>query len=143
MIAEAFFIGLIVAFIYYELTGLTPGGVIAPAYLALYVYDPLNILATLLAATLTWGTLKLLIPWLLIYGRRKLLLALVIGFAYGLILNRLLGIGAYLPNAVHSIGYLIPGLVASEMVRQKVLPTLASLGIVMSLVYLILLAFHG
>ncbi len=139
MVAEAFFIGLIIGFVYYEIVGLTPGGVIAPAYLALYIREPQQILATLVVAFLTWGTLKLLLPYLLLYGRRKLLLALVLGFAYGLLLNRLLGFGFYLPNAIHSIGYLVPGLIAAEMVRQKLLPTLASLGIVMAFVYLILL----
>lgn len=138
MITEAFFIGLLAAFIYYELTGLTPGGVIAPAYLALYIHEPLNIAVTVAAATLTWLTLKLVLPRLLIYGRRKLLLALLIGFAWGLALNRILGVGTYLPNAVHSIGYLIPGLVASEMIRQKYLPTISSMIIVMVLVYLAL-----
>jgi poly-gamma-glutamate biosynthesis protein PgsC/CapC len=139
MIAEAFFIGLIVGFIYYEAVGVSPGGVIAPAYLALYIHEPTQIVLTLVVATLTWGTISLLMPYLLLYGRRKMLLALVLGFVYGVLINRGLGFGSYLPHAIHSIGYLIPGLIASEMVRQKVLPTLTSLGIVMSFVYLVLL----
>ena len=139
MIAEAFFIGLIIGFLYYEIVGLSPGGVIAPAYLALYVHEPIQIMLTLIVATLTWGSIKLLLPYLLLYGRRKMLLALLIGFVYGILINRWLGLGSYLPHAIHSIGYLIPGLIASEMVRQKILPTLTSLGIVMSLVYFVLL----
>ncbi len=139
MVAEAFFIALIIGFIYYEIVGLTPGGVIAPAYLALYIREPQHIVVTLVVAILTWGTLKLSMPYLLLYGRRRLLLALVLGFSYGLLINRFLGFGSYVPNAIHSIGYLVPGLIAAEMVRQKLLPTLASLGIVMTFVYLILL----
>jgi len=138
VIAEAFFIGLIVGFIYYELVGVSPGGVIAPAYLALYLHAPTQILLTLVVAVCTWVTLKILMSYLLLYGRRKLLLAMVLGFVYGVILNHALGFGSYLPYAIHSIGYLIPGLIAAEMVRQKVLPTIASLGIVMSGTYLIL-----
>lgn len=138
MIAEAFFIGLIVGFVYYELIGVSPGGVIAPAYLALYVHEPIHILLTLVVAGMTWSTIRILMPYLLLYGRRKLLLALVLGFVYGMLLNYGMGYGSYLPHAIHSIGYLIPGLIAAEMVRQKVVPTMTSLGVVMAITFLII-----
>ena len=137
MIAEAFFIGSILGFVYYEVVGITPGGVIAPAYLALYIHEPGQILLTLVVAFLTWGSMRILMPYLLLYGRRRLLLAMLLGFVYGILINRLLGYGSYMPHAIHSIGYLVPGLIATEMVRQKVIPTITSIVIVMSGVYMI------
>ncbi|MFH1853294.1 MAG: poly-gamma-glutamate biosynthesis protein PgsC [Candidatus Neomarinimicrobiota bacterium] len=138
MLYEAFLIGLIIAFIYYEVTGLTPGGVIAPAYLALYVNEPTKIVTTLGVAIIVWGILELLRSFLFIYGRRQLLLALLLGFAVGTLVNRFFGGGSYWPPDLHSIGHLVPGLVANEMVRQKILPTLTSLALVLAFTYLIL-----
>lgn len=40
------------------------------------------------------------------------------------------------------VGYIIPGLIANEMSRQKSLPTLASIAIVTALVSLVTLALH-
>jgi hypothetical protein len=39
---------------------------------------------------------------------------------------------------LQSIGYIIPGLIGNEMVRQRAVPTLASLAIVTVAVYFIL-----
>ncbi|NOX89741.1 MAG: poly-gamma-glutamate biosynthesis protein PgsC, partial [Calditrichaeota bacterium] len=50
MLFEYFFIGLVVGFIFYEITGITAGGVVAPAYFALFVKEPNKIFVTLLIA---------------------------------------------------------------------------------------------
>ena len=44
---------------------------------------------------------------------------------------------------LQTIGYLIPGLIANEMVRQKPLPTLAALVIVTSVVAMGMFLWHG
>lgn len=139
MIMEALFIGLLVGFLFYEVIGYSPGGVVAPGYLALFVADPQRIAVTLLLACGVWGLLHVLSAHLILYGRRRLLLALLLGFSATIVVERWIqpfgGIGV----DIQSIGYIIPGLIGNEMVRQKVLPTLASLGIVTVLVALILM----
>jgi len=50
MIFETLFIGLILAFFYVELMDIYPGGIIVPAYIALYLDQPLRVLATIFIA---------------------------------------------------------------------------------------------
>jgi poly-gamma-glutamate biosynthesis protein PgsC/CapC len=139
MIIEALFIGLIVGFIYYELVGISPGGVVAPGYFALFVHEPSKIAVTIVLALIVTVILQFLSRHLLIYGRRKLLLALLLGFCCKIAVDTLVQPLPVIPLDIHSIGYVIPGLIGSEMTRQKVLPTISSIIIVMTVVYLILL----
>ena len=47
MTIELFIIGLIVGFLFFEITGISPGGVIAPAYIALFINQPSKIAMTI------------------------------------------------------------------------------------------------
>jgi len=139
MTIELFMIGLIAGFLFYEFTGISPGGVIAPAYIALFVLQPGKIAVTLLMALLVYLVIRLLASRLILYGRRKLLLALVLGFLLKLGLDLLIRPIDLVPFDIQSIGYIIPGLIGNEMTRQGMLPTLLSLGIVS--LFTVLVAF--
>lgn len=139
MIIEALFIGLVVGMMYYELTGISPGGVIAPGYFALFIHQPDKILVTMAISIIVWAMVSYLSRYLIVYGRRRLLLALLIGFCIKLVIEFGIQPIPEIHIDLHSIGYVIPGLIGNEMLRQKVVPTIASLGIVSVCVYLILL----
>jgi poly-gamma-glutamate biosynthesis protein PgsC/CapC len=143
MIIEALFVGLVAGFLFYELWGLSPGGVIAPGYLALFVGEPGRIVSTLILALALWGLLELLSRRLILYGRRRLLLALLLGFCGKVLIERWLLPGAGIAVDLQTIGYLIPGLIANEMVRQKPLPTLAALVIVTTVVAMGMVLRYG
>ena len=142
MLIESFFVGLIVGFLFYETVGISPGGVIAPAYFALFIHQPGKIAVTITIAIIVWLAILFLSRWLIIYGRRKLLIALILGFFFKLLFEYKLQPVAGFQIDLQSIGYIIPGLIANEMVRQKVFPTLAALGIVTIIIYLILVLFN-
>jgi gamma-polyglutamate biosynthesis protein CapC len=142
MIIESLFIGLLLGFVFYELTGISPGGVIAPGYFALYVRHPGMIATTLIIACGVWLALEVLAKYTVLYGRRKLLVALLLGFCVKLVIENWIQPLAAVSIDLRSVGYVIPGLVANEMARQKSVPTLASLGIVSLCVYLILQLLH-
>ncbi len=139
MIIEVLFIGLIVGFLYYEFIGISPGGVVAPGYFALFIHEPSKIIVTVVLALIVTGVLKFLSRYLLVYGRRKLLLALVLGFCCKLTVDHFIQPLPLMQFDLHSIGYVIPGLIGNEMTRQKIIPTLSSIVIVMAIVYMILL----
>ena len=142
MIVESFFIGLVIGFLFYEIVGVSPGGVIAPAYFALFIHQPGKIAVTVLITIVVWLIILFLSRWLIVYGRRKLLIALILGFLFKLLFEYKLQPVAGFQIDLQSIGYIIPGLIANEMVRQKVFPTLAALGIVTIIIYLILVLFN-
>lgn len=135
MILQLFIIGIITGFMFYELTGISPGGVIAPAYCAMFIYDPWKIGMTLLLAMAVFIIIKYLSGRLILYGRRKFLLAVLTGFLLKLLIETQIQPIDVVKVDLQSIGYIIPGLIANEMGRQKVTSTLLGLGIVTLLVF--------
>jgi len=136
---EHFFIGLVVGFVFYELTDVSPGGVIAPAYCALYVHEPMRIVVTVLIAFAVWAAMAVLSRHLVLYGRRRLLICVLLGFCIKVLVETQLQTLPLFPLDLQSVGYLIPGLVASESSRQGVVPTVAALGTVTVMTWLVIL----
>jgi len=141
MIVSAFGLGILLGFIFFELTGLTAGGIVVPGYVALYLNEPDRILATLFIALLTYGVIQLLAKVMILYGRRRFLLAILVGFLFRGITDTL---NIQIPETgwdLHVIGYIIPGLIANEFFRQGVIKTILALTIVSVMVFLILQLF--
>ena len=130
MIIESLFIGMLIGFLYYEWTGISPGGVVAPGYFALFLREPSRIGMTVLLALIVAGILELLSRRLLVYGRRKLLLALLLGFCLKLTVDLIVQPMPVIAVDLHSIGYILPGLIGNEITRQRVVPTLAGITVV-------------
>lgn len=137
MVLETLFIGLVVGIIYYELVGISPGGVIAPAYFSLYIFYPHHILLTLCIAIVVFLIINLLSSITILFGKRRLLIAIILGFCIKyLIESQVLNL-AYPNYDLHFIGYIIPGLIANEIQKQKLIPTMLSIGIVTILIFLV------
>ena len=135
MIVETLLVGLVLALLWAEVTDISPGGIIVPGYFALYFDRPLRVAATLAVALLTLAVYKLLVRHLILFGRRRFVLMVLVGAvlaqAWLLILP---GVFAA-PAGLRVIGWIIPGILASSLARQKVLPTLASLAAVSTLTF--------
>jgi len=126
MVVETLLIGLVLALLWAEATDISPGGIIVPGYIALYLGQPLRVLATLAAALLTLLAYRFLARHLILFGRRRFVLMVLAGAllsqAWFLVLPRLFEA----PLELRVIGWVIPGVLASNLARQKLLPTLAS-----------------
>ena len=129
--------GIVVALFYAEIVGIVPGGIIVPALMALYLDQPLRVAATVLAAFFSLGCYKILGRYFLLFGRRRFVLLLLLGALFGqlwlLLWPRLFAA----PLDLRVIGWIIPGLLANNLLRQKILPTLASLATATVLTYFI------
>jgi len=136
LILQLFILGMIIGFLFYEITGISPGGVIAPAYLALFIYDPGKIAMTIVISFLVFFIIRYLSRTTILYGRRKFLLAVLLSFVIKLLIEYLIQPMDIITLDLQSIGYIIPGLIANEMSRQKVIPTLLGTGIVTLIVVL-------
>ena len=141
MIYQAIGIGVMVSFAFYEMVGFSPGGIVVPGYVALFLDQPIRILVTLLVALLTYFAVKILSNYIILYGRRRFLTMVLVSFLLKWLIEEMI-IKMPIPGMeLRSIGYIIPGLIANEMRRQGIFPTLYSLAIVSILVRLILLLF--
>ncbi len=148
MIYQAIGLGLVISLIFSEVMGVAAGGLIVPGYIALYLDQPLRIAGTILAAILTFGSVKILGRFILLYGRRTMVFSVLIGFVFGYLTRYLLVVNAMIDtgidmSAVTSIGYIIPGLIAYWMNRQGVLETLCTMLMASFIVRLALVLAHG
>jgi len=120
-------IGLAMSLLYTELFGVAPGGIIVPGYLALAIPEPLTVALTFGAALLTFFVVRVLGTIAIVYGRRRNVLAILIGFGLGALARTLVGAGTPLGEfGIDVVGYVIPGLLAIWMDRQGVVVTVTS-----------------
>ena len=120
-------IGVVTSLLFTELLGVSPGGVIVPGYIALYLREPLRLGATLLDAGMAFLLVRLLGRYLVLFGRRRYALFLLAGFLARFLMERL--VPGILPEApvLAAVGWLIPGIVAADADRQGPLATAAAL----------------
>jgi len=138
MIVESAFIGLAVAALFTEFSGLYPGGIIVPGYLALFVNQPLRLAGTLVVALLAWATYRVLTRLLVVFGRRRFLLLVLLGGTWALIGYRVIPSAWPAALELRAIGWVVPGLIANCFERQGHLRTVAAMGIVTAASYLLL-----
>ena len=130
-------IGIILSLFFTETLGVTAGGVIVPGYIALYLHDPKMVLGTFMISLITFGIIKLLSNFILIYGKRRLVMSLLIGFFIGYWVKE-----NYINGDLYVIGNIIPGLIASWMDRQGIARTISVILITASIVYLCMMLLY-
>jgi gamma-polyglutamate biosynthesis protein CapC len=117
-------IGLLFALICYLTTNLSPGGMITPGWLALTLVEDTRKVAVIAAVTLvTYIGVRGLQRVVILYGKRL--------FAAVMMVSVLLSTGLFLLVqrdyplifAHETLGFIIPGLVAYQLVRQPAIPT--------------------
>ncbi|MCX8159446.1 MAG: poly-gamma-glutamate biosynthesis protein PgsC [Candidatus Saccharicenans sp.] len=138
---SALFLGLVLALIFSELTGISPGGLIVPGYFAIYLDQPWRPLATLAVAFLALGLYRLAGRYLILFGRRRFVFMILAGVVLAQIWYLLLPKFFSEPVSLRVIGWVVPGLLASNLERQKILPTLAGLIFVSVLTFFLVRLF--
>ena len=139
-------IGMCLSLMLTETLGVTAGGVIVPGYIALFLDEPFKIIVTFSIAILVVLIIKVLSNFMFIYGKRRLVLSLMLGFIFGyfsklyLDPNKFLFMGSF---DLSSIGNIIPGLIASWMDRQGTLKTMSVIMIIAVACRLILIIISG
>jgi len=134
---ETFFIGLILAVLYVELMDIYPGGIIVPAYIAMYLDQPLRVLATVVIALLSLLTYKLLSRFFILFGRRRFVMLLLLGGLWGQLLFLITPHVFAGAMELRMIGWVIPGLLANNCEKQRLFATLASLFTVSVMTYFV------
>ena len=131
--------GIILSLLFTELTDLSPGGIVVPGYLALFLHNPLEIAFTLAAAVIVMFAVKLCSRYFLLFGRRRYALCLLLGLLFKIGFQQLSFGLAFLDLGfdVRIIGLLIPGIIASDMYKQGIPRTLLAAGTVTALVFLL------
>ena len=137
MTYETLFIGIVIAVIYIEMMDIYPGGIIVPAYIALYLDQPLKVLVTIAVAFLSLYTYKLLSRYVILFGKRRFVMMVLLGALWAQVWFLVLPHFFASPLELRAIGWLIPGLLANNLEKQKFIPTLASMFTVAVITYFI------
>lgn len=135
MYHEIVLAGVAISLIFSELTGLSPAGLVVPGYIALSLQTPQRVVYTLALAFTAWGIAKILARFMILYGRRRFAVLILLAFAVDLVVNAL-GILSYDPGM---IGVLVPGIIAQEMEKQGVAKSILSLGVVVGILVLLMM----
>ena len=137
------FIGILVSLFITETTGFSPGGIVVAGYLALFARQPVWLAGTLAVALASWGVVRLLSSYLLLYGRRLFAMHLLTGLLLGQAVM-LYGRGwAEWDWGVNVIGWIVPGLLSRDFDRQSFLPTLAATALAVALIWLVAMMGDG
>lgn len=139
-------IGLVFGLFFVEAFGLFAGGMVVPGYLALDLVHPETVILTLITALLINLVIRFLSMFLLIYGRRRVSLTVLIAFLMGQLMRSIFSSMFalnYFGGSWDVVGYIIPGLIALSMDRQGLIETVATLITVSVAVRLVLIILIG
>jgi len=144
MVELAIALGIALNLVFTELFGFTSAGLVVPGYLAIYLDQPGRIAGTLLLSVATWAVVRYgLARLIVLYGRRRLGITVIVGFVLNALLNWILRELPPQPPDMRIIGYIVPGIIANEALAQGVIPTLATTLLIAALVRLLLLLITG
>lgn len=140
MLHTAIGISIILGFLSSEFLGLLTGGLVSAGYLAFFMGQPWRLASTIAMAVviyfITLGLQKIII----IYGRRRFMTVILLSLlGTWLIEQGLYGSLGSLEIDIRIVGFVIPGLIANDMLKQGVVKTLLGVGILTVVVKLILL----
>ncbi|MEO0108497.1 MAG: poly-gamma-glutamate biosynthesis protein PgsC [candidate division WOR-3 bacterium] len=144
MFAETIGLGMLMSFFMSETIGLAAGGIVVPGYIALSLNSPFRVAATIGVALAVYLVLRILANWMLLYGRRLLVLGILLGYLIGSVTK--LAPPLHLGRAqidLATIGYVIPGLIAYWMERQGVIQTIATMLVAGVLTRLVVTVISG
>jgi len=144
IIIQAVGIGLVISLIFSETLAVAAGGMVVPGYIALMIHHPLRIAGTVLVSILTFLTIKFLSNYMFIYGRRRTVVVILLGFFFGWLSRQLWVIhtGA-LTLEFQTIGLIIPGLIANWMERQGIIKTVTTMIVAAVFIRLIIMIITG
>ncbi|MDF3290621.1 MULTISPECIES: poly-gamma-glutamate biosynthesis protein PgsC/CapC [Streptomyces] len=134
-------LGLVFSLVCYLTTNLSPGGMITPGWVALTLVTDVQMAAMMVGvAALTFFATKLLQRNVILYGKR--LFAAVVLCAVLMQTTVMLALNHEFPLLYTSqtLGFIVPGLISYQLVRQPLAPTLISTTAVTLATYVVLVA---
>jgi poly-gamma-glutamate biosynthesis protein PgsC/CapC len=144
MVEAAVGLGVILSLVFAELLGASAGGIVVPGYIAMYLDKPWQIIGTIGVSLLTWGIIRVIGNFTLLFGKRRMVLSILIGFILGWATrNIIISDTTILDLQMQSIGYIIPGLIANWFERQGFIKTISVMFIAAVLVRISLIIITG
>jgi poly-gamma-glutamate biosynthesis protein PgsC/CapC len=134
-------VGLLLSLVCYLTTNLSPGGMITPGWIALTMVEDFRRAAIIvLMTTLTYLGTKGLQRVVILYGKRLFAAVVLLGVLLQTSLLVFVQTDFPLLLAHETLGFVVPGLIAYQLVRQRPVATLLATGGVSAVSYAILIS---
>lgn len=132
-------LGLTIGLIFTEITGIIPGGIIVPGYLALMLDQPITVLIVAIISMLTFLIVKFILPkFIILYGRRRFVAVIFISVFLKLIFEYIYPLLPFEIYEFRGIGVLVPALIANGFLKQGLKLTTVSTFLITLPVFLIM-----
>ena len=133
-------IGLVFSLGCYLVSNLSPGGMITPGWLGLaLITDPRRLWIIAGVTVVTYFGTRLLQRLVILYGKRLFATVLLLGVFLQLTIFLFLSTDKPFLFSHGTLGFIVPGLIAYQCVRQPIKATLISTSVVTMLSYVVLL----
>lgn len=144
MIELAITLGIIISLFFIESFGIAAGGIIIPGYIALQMDQPERLLGVVVVSLLTFFLLKLIGRFTFLFGRRQMVVALLVGTILSILSHQFMIFESEVSTFEFSaVGWVIPGLIAHWSVKQGYVKTISMLAITSVIVRLVVIATFG
>ena len=140
MLQESIGLSIILGFLSSEFLGISTGGLVSPGYLAFFLEQPFRLLSTMILAVLIYLGVRLLQRFVIIFGRRRFMATVLMSLAGTLIFEQLFFYANAIDQDIRIVGYIIPGLIANDMLKQGPVKTIVLALTAAVLVRLLLMA---
>lgn len=124
MLQESIGLSVILSFLTGEFLGISAGGLVSPGYLAFFLEQPLRVASTILLAIIIFLSVRGLQKFLIIFGRRRFMATILLSLAGTWLFEQFFFYANGMSQDMRIIGYIIPGLIANDMIKQGVLKTI-------------------
>jgi poly-gamma-glutamate biosynthesis protein PgsC/CapC len=129
--AVVFAFSLLFGLAYYLLTNVSPGGFVVPGSLVVSALEgPASLFTICGVAAVTWALMKVIERYTILYGKRLFALALCLSTVFGLAAFESLHVAVPTLFPGDSLGFLVPGLIVYQLMRQNTKATLLSTTVV-------------
>jgi gamma-polyglutamate biosynthesis protein CapC len=145
MVEIAIALGLVSSLFFIDAFGLAAGGIVVPGYFALQLSHMDQVAATFIIAILTSLIIKIIGRYTFLYGRRQMVLCLLIGCILALISHNFLTLDISESTfRLEALGWVVPGLIAHWMDKQGIVKTISMLIITAVIVrFTVIMLFNG
>ncbi len=145
MIELSVTLGIVISLFFIEKFGMAAGGIIIPGYIALQLTTIDRLIGLVVISFVTFLLIKLISKFTFLFGRRQMVVALLIGTILSIVSHHLLIFNT--PEStieLSAIGWVIPGLIAHWAATQGFAKTLAMMATTSVIVrLLVILCFLG
>ncbi len=134
-------VGLVFSLVCYLVTNLSPGGMITPGWLALAVVQDIRQAGLIVVTTIaTYLLVMLLQKIVILYGKRLFAAVVLVGVLLQVSLFLLISRQVPLLFSHQTLGFVVPGLIAYQLVRQRPGVTILATVAVSGATYVVLIS---